>query len=169
MSPVIIIATLAGSSSDDLHLAGHLVPQVPVRPHHDHLRQDRRKSGGEMHPRRREIRLAGRAGLRLHLAAPPPDRRESRQRALQTEHPHQRAVGLHGRRLDQSRDHGQRRPNVCSGRAREAIAELAKDIIFGQLRLVIASMMIEEIKRRPRNLPARGRGERGGGTQEDRP
>jgi flotillin len=31
------------------------------------------------------------------------------------------------------------------GQSPEAIAELAKDIIFGQLRLVIASMMIEEI------------------------
>ena len=31
------------------------------------------------------------------------------------------------------------------GQTPEAIAELAKDIIFGQLRLVIASMMIEEI------------------------
>ena len=31
------------------------------------------------------------------------------------------------------------------GQTSEAIAELAKDIIFGQLRLVIASMMIEEI------------------------
>ena len=31
------------------------------------------------------------------------------------------------------------------GQSPEAISELAKDIIFGQLRLVIASMMIEEI------------------------
>ena len=69
----------------------------------------------------------------------------SDQRPFAPEYPHRRPLSLYGRYFHRAGGSCRTRPSACWGCKLSEIQELAKDIIFGQLRLIIATMDIEEI------------------------
>ena len=101
---------------------------------------------GVVHPRRRPVRAAAHPGLRLSEPGADPDRSAAARRAVDREHPRQRAQRVHRG--------GRHEPAMMQNAAIRLLGldtahvkKQAEEIIFGQLRQVIASMRIEDINR----------------------
>ena len=86
-------------------------------------------------------------GLRLPHPRADPDRDPAQGRAVDREHPRQRARASSPSPSAPTRRRCRTPPSACSGLDTDEIKQQAGDIIFGQLRQVIASMRIEDINR----------------------
>ena len=108
----------------------------------------------QLHPRRRRVRLAADPGLRLPEPGADPDRDPAQGRAVDREHPRQRAQRLHRGHRHRAGGDAERRHPPAGPEHRRRSSKQAEDIIFGQLRQVIASMRIEDINRDRETVPA---------------
>ncbi len=98
-------------------------------------------------PRRGGVRLAADSGLCLPEPGADPDRSAAARCAVDREHPRQRAQRVHRGHRHQARGDAKRGHPPAGPEQSSRFAKQAEEIIFGQLRQVIASMGIEEINR----------------------
>ena len=132
-------------------------------------RQGRRRQGGALHLRRRRLRVAADPGLRLPLPRADPDRNPAQGRAVDREHPRQRAERVHRRHRHRAGGAAERGHPPARPARTTQIKQQAQDIIFGQLRQVIASMKIEDINRDRDKFLHKHPDVARAGAEEDRP
>ena len=86
-----------------------------------------RRRGGQVHPRRRRIRAAADSGLRLPEPGADADRNSAARRAVDGEHPRQRAQRVHRRHRHHAGGDAERgHPLAWAGRRRDQEAGRAK-------------------------------------------
>jgi hypothetical protein len=107
-------------------------------------------------------------GLRLPEPGADPDRHPAQGRALDGEHPRQRAQRLHGRHRHRAVGDAERGRSACSAGTTDQIKQAGEDIIFGQLRQVIASMRSRRSTATATRSCTTSR-VAGAGAEEDRP